>query len=305
MGYCPECGKKLDKKTGECKNCAKKNDPKYNAKNKKKKIIIITVISIIAAMVIVGIVIASPKKVKPLYDKEGKPVYVTESEFESMYTDPEKVKGKFVDMVGLVFNEPEKNGETTIVQIYADPANNEKNTIIYCNENANVKTGDFVKIKGYVGGKIEYKNAFGGILSAPYICTKEIKKSNYKDVVSPTKKEVNYTDKKINQQGYSIEVNKVEFSDIETRVYVTVKNEAKADLDVYTYGSVILQDGKQYQYTENYDAKYQRINDEIKPGITSEGVLVFPKINQSNFELVIEAHSSDYHIDLNEFKFSL
>ena len=86
---------------------------------------------------------------------------------------------------------------------------------------------------------------------------------------------------------------KIEFSEKETRVYVTAKNAGKETLYFDADGAVILQDSKQYNAKSNYEANYDEIPYEIVKGATSSGVIVFPKISTKNFDLTIDIHSDD------------
>ena len=91
----------------------------------------------------------------------------------------------------------------------------------------------------------------------------------------------------------------------ETRVYVTASNNASDDFSIYTYSAVATQNGKQYEYDSNYDAGYEELSSELKPGITSKGILTFPAMDQSNFTIIIDGSSDNWDIDLKDFKFDL
>ena len=95
------------------------------------------------------------------------------------------------------------------------------------------------------------------------------------------------------------------FAEKETRVYVTAKNDAKDEFSIYTYSAVITQNGKQYEQDDNWDADYEELQSELKPGITSSGILVFPKIEQKDFKLIIDGSSDDWDIEINEYVFNL
>lgn len=272
---------------------------------KKKKMPIWLVILIVVIVLFIVIMLFGNKKIEPLYDDSGNPVYVESDKLDYVYSDTENYLGKFVELSGQIFNEPETDSDTTILQIWADPENSQKNTIIYYNGKLDVKTNDYVKLTGYVYELMTYKNAFGGKMSAPAIVATKIEKSNHKDVVTPTTKEVNYTDKVINQYNYKIEVTKVEFSEKETRVYVTATNDTKDEFSIYNYSAVITQNGKQYEQSYDFNIDYDELQSTLKAGITDTGVLVFPKIEQDDFKLLIDGSSSNWDIDIDEYEFSL
>lgn len=297
MKYCSKCGKEIDEKKGDCENCGNQQ--------KKKKLPKWAIILIIVGAVLFLFMLLGDSTTQPKYDENGDPVYVENGKLDYVYSDTYEYLGEFVDIRGQIFNEPETDGEFTILQIWADPENAEKNTIIYYKGKLDVKTDDYVKLTGYVYDVMDYENAFGGTMSAPVIMATKIEKGSYADVMSPTLKEVNYTNKSINQHNYKIEVTKVEFAEKETRVYVTAKNDAKDEFSIYTYSAVITQNGKQYEQDDNWDADYEELQSELKPGITSSGIIVFPKIAQQDFKLIIDGSSDNWDIDINEYVFNL
>lgn len=268
-----------------------------------KKIIIF--IGIILVLIILLNIFSNKEfKVKPLYDKNNNPVYINEENISDIYSNAEKYKGQFIDISGQVFNKKTEDG-ITFLQINADVDNSEDNTLIYYQGTTDIKNDDFIKVTGYILGTNEYSNALGGNISAPAILSTKLEKSTYLDVARPTIKQVEYSDKVINQSGYKIEITKVEFAEKETRVYVTASNNANDDFAIYTYSVVATQNGKQYEQDSNYNADYEELNSELKPGITSKGILTFPTMDQSNFTIIIDGSSDNWDIDLKDFKFDL
>ena len=266
-------------------------------------------IIIFVGIILVGIVLLSmfgskTPKVKPLYDKENNPVYINKENISDIYSNADKYKGKFIDVCGQVFNKKTEDG-ITLLQINADVDNSEDNTLIYYQGNTDVKTDDFIKVTGYILGTSEYSNALGGNISAPMIMSTKLEKSTYLEVARPTLKEIKYTDKVIDQNGYKVEITKVEFAEKETRVYVTAVNNAKDDFSIYTYSTVATQNGRQFEQESNYNANYEELKSELKPGITSNGILTFPKMEQSNFTIIIDGSSDNWDIDLKDYKFDL
>jgi hypothetical protein len=57
--------------------------------------------------------------------------------------------------------------------------------------------------------------------------------------------------------GYTIAVDKVEFYNDETRIYLSVNNDGKATFYVDTDGSIIVQNKKQFNTEYIYDADYK------------------------------------------------
>ena len=85
-----------------------------------------------------------------------------EEDYDKLYSHPKKYKGFEVELTGQIFSEPEKDGDGTYIQFWADPENVEKTTLVAIdNADLKVKTDDYVKMKGIVNDEFEGENAFG------------------------------------------------------------------------------------------------------------------------------------------------
>ena len=73
---------------------------------------------------------------------------------------------------------------------------------------------------------------------------------------------------------------KVEFSDKNTRVYLTVENlNKKASVGFYDYDAKAMQGKKQYAKTYSFDVTYPEIKSAIPAGIKEDGVILFEPLN--------------------------
>ena len=107
------------------------------------------------------------------------------------------------------------------------------------------------------------------------------------------------------QYGYTITVEKVEFAEIETRVYVKVDNGGKATFDLYSFNTVVTQNGKQYEIQDNWEADYPEIQSNLYPGVSTEGVIVYPPMEQQDFQIIFDAYSDDYHEEIEKYVFDV
>lgn len=229
--------------------------------------------------------------------------YVDEGDIEKVYSNPDKYKGKYIKLSGQVFSSPEKDDDAIYFQMFADPKNSELNTVVKYNDNGfTLKSGDYIKIEGEIIGKYDGENSYGGSIDAVTIVAKTIEISNYKDVVSPTIKEIPLEGQINVQNGVTTTISKVEFAKDETRIYYSINNNSGSTYSYYNSKIKIVQNGKQYEYENNFDADYPEISGDILNGVTSEGVVVFPVIEQANFEIHFDrGYSDNYHLDFNEF----
>ncbi len=190
------------------------------------------------------------------------------------------------------------NGKVKGIQIWLDPDTCEQNMMIYYNTDVEVKQGDYIICSGYIDSVTEYKNAYDAKLYAPLVISSDLRKSTYMEVMAPANETITPENLKQEKYGYSVTIDKIEFAEKETRVYATVKNNGKALL--YFGDAVIVQDGKQYNSTDNYDSDYEEIPYEIVKGVSCSGIMVFPTISTNNFELTIDIHSENDDEKLGE-----
>ena len=304
---CPECKKKISDQCEKCPNCGYPIDKNqitdiesvddgtargkksFDIKSLLKKWWFWVVISAIIVAIAVTTILLLNRDTKPKFDKDGNPMFVELT--NEVYTNAEDYLGYHINIKGKVFQVMSDNGSVKGIQIWIDPDTCEQNMMVYYNTDVEVKQGDYVICSGYIDSVTEYKNAYDAKLYAPLVISSDLVKATYIDVMSPTTATI--TPENLNQEkyGYSISIDEIEFAEKETRVYATVKNNGKALLNIGD--AVIVQNGKQYNSTDNYEADYEEIPYEIVKGVSSSGIIVFPAISTNDFELSIEIHSDN------------
>lgn len=227
---------------------------------------------------------------------------IKEEEYQQFYSDATSLKGKKVQLSGRVYD-LEKEDKGSVVQILTDSMNGTGNVLVMLyDKELPVKIGDYVKLKGTIHGMHQGKNVYGDEINAPKVIADEFEISSYQDVLSPTKKEVVVKNALVEQNGVNFTVTKVQFAESETRIYVDVTNGTGSKLTIQNKGAKILQNGKEIPFQKNHFAGYGEVPDTLNAGERVSGILTFPKLDQSNFELTISASSEDSNIKFNEFK---
>lgn len=239
-------------------------------------------------------------------------VYLEDSQIQQLFTDPEQFKGKYAKLSGVLLANPETDSDgSTALQIFYDTQNYDQNFIVYTdNADASLKSGDYVKVDGKVRGKFTGQNAMGAEISIPAIENASVTKSTYMDVVAPTTValEPNVSSE---QHGITASVDKVEYSDLETRVYMTVKNDSPDNVSLDVYGIKLIMDGQQIAQDNNsvssFNGNYAELNYDIAAGASSSGILVFPAIEQKkDFQVVLSnVISDDYELDFDTYTLNI
>lgn len=228
-------------------------------------------------------------------------------EIQQMYSDPDSYKGAMVELTGRVFSDPEYDSKGIYFQMWGDPEQASRNTYVFLPDSQmELKSDDYVKVKGKVKGAFEGTNMMGGKVVAAGIIADSVERSSYKDVIAPTVKTATPKVGTIEQLGYEITVNTVELAQKETRAYITVKNNGHANLSVYVFNMILVQNNQQYSSISNFEAGYPEIQTDLRPGVVSEGVAVFPAIDMNApFQIIMEAHSDNWDEQLDEYIFEI
>jgi hypothetical protein len=231
--------------------------------------------------------------------------YLSDDEIQYLYSDTKKYIGKHVKISGIVFGNPESDENGIYFQMFQDAANNENSTIVAYKGIFDIKDGDYVIIDGIVDREAKGDNYFGASLSAPGIIADSIEISTYQDVVSPAEKTINLN-KSHEQYGYEVTVEKIEFSPIETRVYVTINNNGKSNFSAYAFNMKIKQGRSQYEEQSNWNYDYPEVQTDLMPNTTTSGVVCFPVISQTDkFTLYIDGSSDNWDEDLEQYVFKI
>lgn len=229
---------------------------------------------------------------------------ISDSEIDQLFTSPDDFKGRTFEFIGKVLS-VEKDSDMIAVQAYYDIENYDKNVIIFSEDTSlKISEDDYISVKGSVKGEFSGENVFGGKVTAPTIEAISIEVVDYQTAVAPTRKELT-VDKTVKQLGYSVTIDKVEFADSETRIYVTVTNNGSDLFSLYSFDAKLVQDGKQIEVQDNYDAEYPEIISELKVGASTSGIVCFPAIEQKDFTVSFSAYSENWEEEINDFEFNI
>lgn len=232
---------------------------------------------------------------------------LTEQEFELMLSNPLNFKERVVEFYGQIFVEPEKDEKGVYIQVHSDPLNSSKNIIVaYPDNTLELKTSDYVYIKGSVYDKFEGENVLGGKVVMPLIVADELEIVDYTTAVSPALSTL-VVNESSEQHGYSTTLNKIEFAQNETRVFLTIQNKSAKKINFYSFNSKIVQGGVEQFDPVMFDLiERQEISNEILPGITQSGLIVFPAMDPDKGEitLITEGTSEDFMLEFEPFIFT-
>lgn len=232
---------------------------------------------------------------------------LAEEDFDKMYSNPKEYKGYEVEFTGQVFVDPERDDSGVYLQVYAKPEQFEQNTIVaYEDSNFDVKVDDFVKVIGIVKDEFEGENLMGGTITAPFIEATSIEVVDYITAVAPTIKEV-VVDETIDQHGMEVTLQKIEFAEVETRVYMKITNNTNETVYFDGFGAKLISGSTQYETKDNFGSGLPELPFDILAGIEAEGVLTYPAIEEQSgtFTLHAEGYSDNWELDFKPYVFEV
>lgn len=238
---------------------------------------------------------------------EGTGEAFTNANYSELYSDPDAHEGASVDIAGQLLESPENTGDELAFQMYADPDNLEWNTIVYTDDmSLDLATDDYVRVEGEVLGTFEGENAFGASLEVPMIQASDVQTVSAGQALDPARKvlEVNRTS---SDQGFSVTLHKLEFGEESTRAYVTINNNTGRGASFYTFDMKIQQGSRQIDYSDDsYSYMDEEPQSDLRPGVQTEGVLVFGPVDPSQpFEMVLPWSSNNFNVNARPVIFQI
>ena len=108
-----------------------------------------------------------------------------------------------------------------------------------------------------MSGAFEGENIMGGTISCPMINAVSIERQSYMAAVVPTISEIVPENAMSEQNGIVLKVDKVEFAEKETRIYLTESNSSADKFSMWVYSIKIVQNGQQIEQDSTSSSSYE------------------------------------------------
>ena len=167
-----------------------------------------------------------------------------------------------------------------------------------------VKENDYIRVDGKIDGTFTGENMLGGEVTAILIKADSLEVGSYDELYAPAEstKTVGETQ---DQHGVKLTLDRIEYAKGEARVYVTVKNESGYKASIYTFDAKAIQDGKQFNHEDNYEAGYDDMG-EILDGASKEGIIRFKGLDSEKpVKIQIGAYSDNFDIQMEDYVFDV
>ena len=216
---------------------------------------------------------------------------LTDSYATDYYSNPSGYVNKQVEFSGKILSSlPSNSSGANTLQMYQAGDTN-RNTVVFHTFPIQLFKDDCVRITGISQPPIEYETMFGATLTAAAINADSITKIDCSEAIDPAIKTVNVEQTKESSKT-KVTLHKVEFSDKNTRAYLTVENiDPSEDITFYDFNSRAIQGITQFTTTNSYAINYPKIESTIPSGIVEDGVVLFepldPYQNEAQFRFEV------------------
>lgn len=261
-------------------------------------------LSLIVMLVLSMTACGSKDKLREFEDPEDR-VYVDESEFDHIFDCPDEYVGKYIKVVGRVADGPERdNNEWYIYQAWHDIENSDRNFAFRTNSTIeNLGREGYVQVEGKIVEDFGTAKTFHGVL----IEAVNVTPLDYIEAMAPTLKEIVPQGASTTQNNITVQVDKVQYAETETRVFITMDNASDTTFrpdDTLT--KLILNDQEleiaEEEMSNYWGQEYGVVPYELLSHTKEPALIVFPPIDQNtSFQLHMEGSSVDKNVKFEPY----
>jgi hypothetical protein len=207
--------------------------------------------------------------------------FLTDAEAPGYYSNPNGFVNNLVDFKGKVFAFPESGIDGVYALQMYQGGDSDRNTIVVYASPTQLSKDDCVRVIGTSQQETRYKNMFGATRSASTIDADSVTKIDCSEAINPSKNVV-VVEKTQKNGGMEVTLHKVEFSEKNTRVYLTVENnDPSEDVTFYDSNAKAIQGNTHFATIYSFEPTYPKIEPAIPPGVAGNGVVLFEPLDQT------------------------
>lgn len=181
-----------------------------------------------------------------------------------MEKDYEAAAGKSVDLTGVVYMGSVGSDETHVYySVYLDLDMSKEVVIKVPKGSPALSDDEFIKTSGFFIDKVDADKIDDGFITFKELLVLEVETvevSDYQTIFAPAIEsfDLNLTQK---QNGFEVTIDKIEFAEQETRLYVTANNGTDSKVSIYSFDFVIVANNKNHEEARgNYLAQYPELD---------------------------------------------
>ena len=240
---------------------------------------------------------------------------ITHEEFMTFVTekDYEAAAGKSVDLSGIVFMAPKADEEFVYYTVLLDFEMMREAIVKVAKGSETLNDGDIIKVSGFFIDKDEADKIDDGLYTfrgSLVIEADTVEKTDYQTAFAPTLHSADLGLKQ-SQNNLEISIDKIEFAESETRLYVSIDNTSDDKVSISSYDFNVIANGKNHEETRgNYNANYPEIESGLYAKTKTEGIIVYDPIDFKTLDglkiIVDSPYASDnWDIDFEDYVFDI
>lgn len=233
-----------------------------------------------------------------------------DSEAKSALKNPSENKGVSVELSGYVFNIIEEDSNYVYTQVYQDFENYKDDVVLKIPKTvlSSLESDSFILAQGVILGEMKGENLLGADLKLATVEVDNIYVGKYEETVARAIKEFVINEKQ-SQHGQTITIEKIEFSDYDTRLFINIKNDGDYKVSTYTFDFSMIINGRNYTHEYSFYADYPELDSELNPNTYTDGILGFKKLDFNEINeikiIVDRPYSDNWEIDFEDYIFEI
>ena len=272
---------------------------------KKKIVTVLLALCLVGTMGACGGSEGSSESNQETVQEKAEPEYV--DNINAVVSDPDSYAGKYIKFSGLV-SVSDESDDAYGLQVYLDTNYNNSVLVEVPKDliSEPISSDEYVTVDALINGTYEGQTVMGADATWAYLTAIGIEKTTYMDAFAPAIKELE-PNISAEQNGISVTVDKIEYAESETRVYLTVANNSGYNANYGVYSIRLIQDGQQIEQDQSsssaYMGDYPELSYDITSGASTSGILVFPVIDQTkDFQIIVpDVYSDNYELEFTDF----
>lgn len=258
------------------------------------------------AIIFLFLITACSKKESHEFDPEN---IISNEEFLNHVASPgtKDSLGKSVSFGAQIFNIVQKDDEYIYYQAYINPAQLDKQVMVFIPlETPQLNEGEFVLVDGIINSEFLAESETGNLISALAIRAVNVEKSSFKDAVAPSLKTIEVSET-LNHQDISVTLEKLEFSEFDTRIFVEITNNSDETISIFSHDFKLMQDDLTYSKADHFVLDYPEFDHRLKPKEKTFGIQSYAFMDYENIpsiKLEIKGIHSD-HQKIDDFVFEV
>lgn len=232
-----------------------------------------------------------------VFDDPEDRVYVDESEFNNIFDCPDGYIGKYIKVIGSICDGPELGDNNCyFYQAWHDTETWQHNFAFRIDSKIDgLGKDDYVQVEGRITDDFHAARNFFGVL----IEAETVTPLNYIEAKVPTLKEIEPKGVASTQNNITVQVNKVQYAETETRVFITMSNGSESTFHPDRDLTKLIQNDEEFEVSEEamsgyLGGEYGLVPYELLSHTEEDAIIAFPPIDQNtNFQLHMEGSSVD------------